>query len=294
MAAVITSLLLLPATAAAQVDIAAAATSAPPPPSAPPASSPAPAANPAPAAAAPATPAPIVLRLGATGTAVRHLQRELRRRGLKVAVDGEFGPKTKRAVQRVQRRFGMTRTGVAGPPLLKRLGLFKKIRAASAKVAAPLAAAATPPAVVPGASPYLDLFPVVGENTYSDDFGAPRHQGAHEGVDIMAAKGTPLVAVAAGTVLRLSRVETGLAGLSVWLKRADGTEYFYAHMDTVADGLDAGSAVAVGQVIGTVGNTGDARYGAHHLHFEIHPGGGGPTDPYPHLMSVDPKRVQSR
>ena len=104
----------------------------------------------------------------------------------------------------------------------------------------------------------------------------------------MADRGTPLVSVANGTVLRLSSSETGLGGISVWLKRADGTEYFYAHMNSIAAGLAEGSAVTAGQVIGTVGNTGDARYGATHLHFEIHPGGGSAVDPYPHLVAVDP------
>jgi len=86
----------------------------------------------------------------------------------------------------------------------------------------------------------------------------------------------------------LSRVETGLGGIYVWLKRADGVQYYYAHLNTVAEGLDVGSAVAVGQVIGTVGNTGDARHGAPHLHFEIRPDGVTTINPYQHLVAVDP------
>ena len=91
----------------------------------------APGAAPAPAApaAAPATPAPVArtvavrLRIGSQGSAVRDLQRELRRRGIPVTVDGEFGPATKKAVKRMQKRLGMAPTGIADTPLLKRLGL---------------------------------------------------------------------------------------------------------------------------------------------------------------------------
>ncbi|MGD9570632.1 MAG: peptidoglycan DD-metalloendopeptidase family protein [Thermoleophilia bacterium] len=230
----------------------------------------------------------VILRIGARGQAVRDLQRELRRRGVRVTVDGAFGPATKRAVKRIQKRFKMKATGVANAKLLKRLGL--RTRTAAAAPARPVA-----PVVAPGASPYLDVFPAVGDYTYSDDFGAARHQGSHEGIDIMADRGTPLVAVTAATVARLSRTESGLGGVYVWLERADGTEYYYAHMHSIAEGLAAGSKVIAGQVIGTVGNTGDARYGAPHLHFEIRLAGSGPTNPYSHLVAVDPTaRTQAR
>ena len=246
--------------------------SAPPPP----ASVPAPAASPAPDAAAPGA-TPVVLRVGSYGTAVKDLQRELRRRGIKVTVDGAFGPATKRAVKKMQKRLKLRQTGVADARLLKKLGLQVRV----------VAAAPARAKVAPGTSQYLDVFPVVGEYTYSADFGAPRHQGRHEGVDIMADRGTSIVAVVNGTIERLARDETGLGGVYVWLQRADGTEYYFAHMNAIAEGLQAGSAVTAGQVIGTVGNSGDARYGATHLHFEIRPGGT-PIDPYSHLVAVDP------
>ena len=276
------TLLVCAVPAMAQVEVPAAASSgsgtaaAPPPPDA----APAPATTAPPAAAATAPKAtPVVLRIGSYGTAVKDLQRELRRRGIKLTVDGAFGPATKKAVKRIQKRFKMKPTGVADAKLLKRLGLQVRVTAG----------ATTPvrPTVTPGQSPYLDVFPLVGEYTYSDDFGAPRHQGRHEGIDIMADRGTPIVAVANGTIERLTRTESGLGGIWVWLQRADGTEYYYAHMNSVATGLEAGQQVAAGQVIGAVGNTGDARYGATHLHFEIRPGGS-PIDPYPHLVAVDP------
>ena len=254
---------------------------APAPTAAAPAAS-APASAPATAPATPATPvsAPVTLRIGSTGQLVKDLQSELRRRGLKLAVDGEYGPATKRAVKRIQKRLGMKRSGVATAALLKRLGLRTRLAAAATTPVAPKIAV--------GASPYLTVFPVGGANSYSDDFGAPRHQGRHEGVDIMADRGTPLLAVDNASVIRLSRAESGLGGISLWLERADGVQYYYAHMTSIAAGLDVGSAVGAGQVVGTVGNTGDARYGAPHLHFEIHPGGGAATDPYTHLVAVDP------
>ena len=277
----IASLLACAVPAVAQdVEVPTGSTSPPAPPPAPPPPA-APAATPPPATAPATAPVPVVLRIGSFGAEVRDLQRELRRRGIKLTVDGAFGPATKRAVTRMQKRLKMRETGIAGAPLLRRLGLRVRTTAA--------ATAPVQPTIAPGASPYLDVFPVVGAYTYSADFGAPRHQGRHEGVDIMADRGTPIVGVANGTVLRLSRTETGLGGISVWLKRTgDGTEYYYAHMNSIAAGLAEGSAVVTGQVIGSVGNTGDARYGATHLHFELHPGGGPAVDPYPHLVAVDP------
>jgi murein DD-endopeptidase MepM/ murein hydrolase activator NlpD len=220
------------------------------------------------------------LRIGSEGPAVRDLQRELRRRGIPVKVDGEFGPATKRAVKRMQKRLKMTPTGIADARLLKRLGLQTRA-AASAPAAAPALTT----------SQYLKVFPVSGEYKYTDDFGAARHQGAHQGIDIMADRNTPLVAVADAVVNRLSRVESGLGGIYVWLKRPDGVEFYYAHMESVATGLEEGSTVMAGQVIGAVGNSGDARYGATHVHFEIRPDGRTPVDPHPHLVAVDPDRA---
>lgn len=248
--------------------------------------SPAPAQSPVPAATAPAPttrPVPVRLRVGSRGDAVRDLQRELRRRGARIAVDGSYGPATKRAVMRIQKRFRMKPTGIVGPKLLKRLGLPTRTAAASRT-----------PAPVPGTTTYLKVFPVSGEYTYFDDYGAPRGQGAHQGIDIMADRGTPLVAVDDGVIAKLSRVETGLGGVYVWLKRADGVQYYYAHMHTIAEGLAVGTRISVGQVVGTVGNTGDARSAPPHLHFEIR-NAWTPINPYPHLQAVDPTaRAASR
>jgi murein DD-endopeptidase MepM/ murein hydrolase activator NlpD len=280
------TLLVAGAPAVAQdVAIPSPAASTPAPGSAPAPAAPGPAPAADPASERPATSVP--LRIGSSGQLVKDLQKELRRRGLQVVVDGEFGPATKRAVKRMQKRLGLRPTGVARASLLARLGLRARLAAAAT---APLA-----PKIVPGASPYLAVFPVAGDHVYTDDFGDPRSQGAHEGIDIMADAGTPLLAVADGAVIRLSRSESRLGGISLWLERADGAQYYYAHMTSIAAGLEEGTKVLAGAVIGTVGNTGDARYGAPHLHFEVHPDGGAAANPYPHLVAVDPAvRTQAR
>lgn len=270
---------------ATAVDIPATTPSPAPAPSAP---VPDTAQAPQPLAATPAPQAtPVTLRIGAFGAVVRDLQRELRRRGQRyVKVDGAFGPATRRAVKAVQRRLRMRPTGVATPAFLKRLG----IQTSRAAGGAPVPAGLTQP--VPLGARYLRAFPVLGKYSYTNDFGAPRHQGSHEGTDVMAERGTPIVAVADGTIKRLTRTETGLGGIYIWLRDTAGNEYYYAHMDTIAAGLEADSPVRTGQVIGTVGNTGDARYGAAHLHFEVHPGGGGAVNPYTDLVAVDPARAR--
>lgn len=257
---------------------------------------PAPGAAPEPAAA-PAAPLAArvlgtrVLRLGARGTDVRQLQRILRKRGLRVTVDGSFGPRTRTAVKALQRRFRQRATGVVGAPLYKKLGIVFRTARSGPAPATPVASGANYPLAGPNAAKarYLKVFPVAGKHTYFNDWGAPRPQGTHQGNDVMAARGVPVRAVAAGRIKRLTRVETGLGGIYIWLVDTRGHEYYYAHLTTIAAGLQAGSAVTAGQVIATVGNTGDARYGAPHLHFEIHPSGGAAVNPYTDLLAVDPE-----
>ena len=72
-----------------------------------------------------------------------------------------------------------------------------------------------------------------------------------------------------------------------WLRDDAGTAYYYAHLSSIASGLRPGSRVSLGQRIGAVGRTGDARGGVHHLHFELHPPGRGPINPYAELRAVD-------
>lgn len=265
------------ATASAQVEIPTRAGAAN---AAQPASAPA-----APAAAALNAPAVrrsvrVVLRMGSRGVAVKRLQLALRKRGIRLAPDGVFGPATRRGVRIMQLRMRMRPTGVAHTTLLRRLRLPTR-----AIASAPVVRRAT------RGTAFLDVFPALGRDyTYFDDYGNARHQGAHQGNDIMADRGTPLVAVVDATVDRVQRTERGLGGIYVWLERADGTEYYYAHMDTIAANLAEGDRVAAGQVIGTIGNTGDARGGAPHLHFEIRLRGNRIINPYTHLVAVDPNR----
>jgi murein DD-endopeptidase MepM/ murein hydrolase activator NlpD len=120
--------------------------------------------------------------------------------------------------------------------------------------------------------------PVQGPHSFSDDFGAPRGGGrTHQGNDIFAPRGTPVVTPVTGTVVDRSN---SLGGLAVHITGDDGNFYYGAHLS----GYAATGHLAAGTVIGYVGNTGDAAGGPTHLHFEIHPHGGAAVDPYPTLV----------
>ena len=109
----------------------------------------------------------------------------------------------------------------------------------------------------------------VAGRDFSNDWGYPRSGGRfHQGNDIFAARGTPVVAVADGTVTRWNPPSspTSLGGITVTYRIGDGSEWYNAHLDSVAEGISPGASVARGQVIGTVGNTGNARTTPPHLH----------------------------
>jgi len=230
------------------------------------------------------------LKMGLSGPDVRQLQGLLRKRGLKVVLDGAFGPGTRTAVKALQRRLHASATGVATLKFLKRLGVSVRTVASGTTTAATAPVDTTTAIAGPNAAlaHYLKAFPVRGKHTYTNDFGQPRGQGPHQGNDILAARFTPIIAVADGVIERMTRVETGLGGIWIWERDDQGNTYYYAHMQEIAAGLEAGSRVTVGQQLGSVGNTGDARYTVTHLHFEIHPGGGAPISPYTDLLLVDP------
>lgn len=133
------------------------------------------------------------------------------------------------------------------------------------------------------------VFPVGAPFNFASTFGAPRMTGTkyehtHQGNDIFATSGTPLYATTRGVIAR--RAVAILGGNKLWLVGADGTQYYYAHLEAYADGIQDGSIVEAGQVIGYVGDTGNAKGTPPHLHFEIHPGGGAAIDPYPILDAV--------
>lgn len=127
------------------------------------------------------------------------------------------------------------------------------------------------------------VFPLAGPTTFSDDWLAPRGSRFHEGIDLFAPRGTPVVAVYDGTLFRVGY--SGISGNRLWLRSGDGTEYFYAHLDGFAPAAREGATVRAGTVLGYNGDTGDARGTPTHVHFEIHPGGGGPIRPYPIVSS---------
>jgi hypothetical protein len=153
-----------------------------------------------------------------------------------------------------------------------------------------------------GAVPQKILFPVVGPVQYENDFGDPRGQGRHEGNDIMAGWRFPAVAVEPGTV----RIWTSSAsaGCMLYLYGKSGTTYLYIHLNNdrgpkndnrgkcrpgvaYAPGLQDGQRVRAGQLIGYVGDSGDANGVGYHLHFELHPGDGRAVSPYRWLRRAE-------
>jgi len=132
----------------------------------------------------------------------------------------------------------------------------------------------------PLAGAALQVCPVAGPNSFADSFGWPRPGGrTHQGIDMMAALGTPVVAAQSGNAVR---APNSLGGLAVIVYAANGDWTYYAHLS----GYAASGPVSAGTTIGYVGNTGDASGGPYHLHFEYHPGGGAAIDPYAYLLAV--------
>ncbi len=136
--------------------------------------------------------------------------------------------------------------------------------------------------------------PVAGKTSGDlvDTYTASRSGGArvHNAIDIMADRGTPVIAAAPGTVEKLYFSEGG-GGISAYVRSDDSQWiYYYAHLDAYAPGLAEGQRVARGAPIGTVGSTGNASPEGPHLHFAVHqmaPGEqwheGTPVNPYPLL-----------
>jgi murein DD-endopeptidase MepM/ murein hydrolase activator NlpD len=123
--------------------------------------------------------------------------------------------------------------------------------------------------------------PVPGRRHFTDDWGDARAGHRHQGNDIMAPYGAPVVAVTAG-VIKTDYSSSG--GISIYLRGSDGDEYYYAHNSRNV--AVTGQRVTAGEVIAYVGTSGNAPKNAPHVHFERHPGGGHAVDPYPFLVRV--------
>jgi murein DD-endopeptidase MepM/ murein hydrolase activator NlpD len=139
------------------------------------------------------------------------------------------------------------------------------------------------------------IFPVLGQSRYMDDFGAPRHQGPHQGIDIMAPRKALALAAEPGRVK--FHITSAAAGCMLYLNGDSGTTYVYIHLNNdlgmtndnrgrcapgiaFAPGLKSGTRVAAGEPVGFVGDSGDADGISPHLHFEMHPNDGAAASPF--------------
>jgi len=149
--------------------------------------------------------------------------------------------------------------------------------------------------------PEVTAFPVVGSVTYTDDFGDPRPQGPHEGNDIMSVRHQPAVAFESGWVEKWSHPEGAVPSCMLVLHGKSGMVYWYIHLNNdrglendndagcqkaYAPGLDYHDHVRRGQLVGFVGDSGDANGIQPHLHFEVHKPNGTPINPFQHLKDA--------
>lgn len=134
----------------------------------------------------------------------------------------------------------------------------------------------------------LTIFPVSGGAKYTNDYGEPRSGHTHQGNDLFGPEKRPLLAVDDGEV----RYGTDQLGGNVAnLRSPDGTRYYYAHLFAFEG---ANRKVKAGDLIGYMGRTGNALTTPVHLHFEVHPGGGAPVNPYPLLLKAQVLTVPER
>ncbi len=238
---------------------------------------PAPAAPPPPGAAtpptAPARGAAQELRMGARGASVTGLQRALRKRGIRVPVDGAFGARTRAGVKVLQRRMRVKPTGVADTGVLARLRVKVRSIAGTAPVRPPFSEYPVPQPndTTPSATGFV--WPANG--AVSSPFG-PRWGRMHEGIDIAAPAGRPVRAAKAGLVTTAAAM--GAYGNLVILDHGNGETSRYGHLS--AFDVKKGDVVVIGQIVGRIGTTG--RSTGNHLHFEIRFGGVA-VDPLTHL-----------
>jgi peptidoglycan LD-endopeptidase LytH len=124
-----------------------------------------------------------------------------------------------------------------------------------------------------------------GASRFRDTWGAPRSGGRrHKGTDVFAAMSAPVYALTSGVVARHSYSRLG--GIGLYLQGDDGNVYYYAHLDVILEGGRPGRRVVAGELVARNGSTGNADPWAPHVHFEVHPGGAGPINPYPWLAAA--------
>lgn len=136
----------------------------------------------------------------------------------------------------------------------------------------------TPVAVLP-----IPVLFGVAPSNLTPNFGDPRTNHPHQGEDIMAVKGTPVVSPTAAVVLGVKT--EAISGNMVYTANPGGETFFYIHLDRFGEGVVAGKVLEPGSLIGYIGNTGDASGGAAHLHFEVHNSADTPIDPFPRLTA---------
>ncbi len=207
------------------------------------------------------------------GSRVVALQKALLSAGISFpgGADGIFGSATAGAVMKFQRARGLRVTGKVDQATAAALGLLSL----------------PTPAPAPAFNVVMQAKPLAkGPCWYGDTWQAARGSGrVHLGVDIGAPAGTPLLAVATGRISQVYRDQPGsLSGNGLKVRTADGTYFFYAHLESIAPGIDLGVPVSAGQTIGTIGSTGNAAIT--HLHFEVHPGGGAAVNPFPYVRAI--------
>lgn len=150
-----------------------------------------------------------------------------------------------------------------------------------------------------GAHAYIEgfVFPVAAEVEFIDSWGYPRMTGTsyehwHQGTDIFAPYGAPVIASENGVIDRFGSAVLG--GNKLWVKGNSGTAYYYAHLSAFAPGIGEGTRVSAGQVVGYVGDTGNAKGTSPHLHFEVHPNGGDVVNGYPLLKAAYGNRMVAK
>jgi murein DD-endopeptidase MepM/ murein hydrolase activator NlpD len=166
----------------------------------------------------------------------------------------------------------------AAPPPAKVPKAPKQTPAATTNAGAPEPGTGIPVRQPPLVTPRLTaggyVFPVYGPSSFTDTFGGPRSDvsgGWHHGDDIFAPLGAPVLAVASGAVFSVGWNKIG--GNRLWLRDGQGNLFYYAHLSAFTPLAINGNRVNAGDVLGFVGNTGDAQGTPTHLHFEIHPVG---------------------